>query len=92
MPKFGERLRDLRSAAQMKQDALGQRVGLSQGQISKLENGSADLATEALAGLLPRLASALGTTLWGLVGGTEYAEYAAGDARKRSGVGLRQTS
>lgn len=64
----------------MKQDALGQRVGLSQGQISKLENGSADLATEALAGLLPRLASALGTTLWGLVGGTEYAEYAAGDA------------
>jgi hypothetical protein len=29
--------------------------------------------------LLPQLASALGTTLWGLVGGTECAEHAAGD-------------
>ena len=74
MPDFRNRLRDLRKAAQLTQDALADRVQASQGHISKIESGTAEPAPE----MLPALARALGTSLWGLVGGTEYANCAAG--------------
>lgn len=42
----GNRIRDVRRAAGLSQGELGRRVGLSQGQISNIENGDRNLSLE----------------------------------------------
>lgn len=45
-PSFGDRLRTAREAAGLTQSQLAQRVGVTQGQISKLELGERDESTK----------------------------------------------
>lgn len=70
MSKFGERLKELLRAADMKQDALAAQIGTSQGHISKLIHDKAE-PTETQ---VDEICKALGLGgRWGLVGGTEFA-------------------
>lgn len=43
---FGKRLRELRQAAGLSQEALGDLAGLSRGYISEIENGKRNVALE----------------------------------------------
>ncbi len=69
MGTLRERLRELRGAAGLKQDAIAARMGISQSFLSKIENGQADLTPE----LLGALQNALGVGAFAIVGGTEWA-------------------
>jgi transcriptional regulator with XRE-family HTH domain len=58
--RFGNRLRELRTAQGLSQRALGKRVGVSFTYISKVENGKLDFGDYPSEGLICRLAAALG--------------------------------
>lgn len=55
----GNRIRQLRIAADLNQGELGSRVGLSQGQISNIENGERTLSLD----WMRRIARALGVSV-----------------------------
>ena len=57
--RFGERIRELRTAKGFSQRALGERVGVSFTYISKVENGKLDFGDYPSEDLIRRLAAAL---------------------------------
>ena len=57
--RFGDRVRELRTAMGLSQRALGERVGVSFTYISKVENGKLDFGDYPSEDLIRRLAAAL---------------------------------
>jgi transcriptional regulator with XRE-family HTH domain len=57
--RFGDRVRELRTAQGLSQRALGQRVGVSFTYLSKVENGKMDFGDYPSEALIRRLAAAL---------------------------------
>ncbi len=57
--RFGDKLRELRTAKSLSQRALGERVGVSFTYISKVENGKLDFGDYPSEDLIRRLAAAL---------------------------------
>jgi transcriptional regulator with XRE-family HTH domain len=68
MSNFRDRLKMLRGAAGLKQEALAAAIGMSQSSLSKLENGQVEMTLD----LLRRLQKALGVGPFAIVGGTEW--------------------
>ncbi len=58
--RFGDRIRDFRTAKGFSQRALGEQVGVSFTYISKVENGKLDFGDFPSEDLIRRLAAALG--------------------------------
>ena len=65
--RFAVRLKQLRDAAGLTQEALAVEIGVSQSHVCKLERGQAELGPE----LLTQLARALNVNERMIVGGTE---------------------
>ena len=68
MTETGKRIRELRCAAGLSQDALAAMAGVAQNTISQYENGISEMSL----GVLTRIATALETTADYLLGLSEY--------------------